>query len=126
MDTLLPLFQTCVRVGAEFLTPEKWMPNIMLVGFNASVFDDLTLHINDIIKGLGLQEDSVVTCVNSSVRRCSDGKPEPYAIVRCTEQAHLDAVSTALNERLGLGVEKELVQEFVTPDPASIWNQNGR
>ncbi|MES2214044.1 MAG: hypothetical protein V4465_01445 [Patescibacteria group bacterium] len=103
------------------------MPNIILVGFEMIVVDTLRHDINKVAKSLKLDSDSVVTVLMSYVKCCTDGTTaNPYAIVRCTDQGDLDRMALAINETLGIGVEKELIQAYLEPDPGSLWNQEGR
>jgi hypothetical protein len=98
------------------------MPNIVLVGYDARIAEDLIREVKRVVGDTGLADDSVITFVNSTVDKCSENAKEPYAIVRCNNQDHLDLVSKALNLDLGIGVETELIQQFLPPLPDSKWN----
>ncbi|MDB5266644.1 MAG: hypothetical protein JWN89_459 [Parcubacteria group bacterium] len=102
------------------------MPNIVLVGFDMLVIDELRREINRLAKKLELDQDSVVTVLSIQTRSCADGTPAPYAIVRCNDQESLDQMARAINLTLGLGVEKELIQSYLEPNPGSKWNQEAR
>ncbi|MBX4199888.1 hypothetical protein KW790_00280 [Candidatus Parcubacteria bacterium] len=98
------------------------MLSIVLVGFSPAGADKVSEMINAKLRNLGLEQVSTITFLNSSVRRCEDNLPEPYAIVRSEQPYYLETVPQTLSQDLGIGVEIEPIQSFLPPNPKYQWD----
>jgi hypothetical protein len=89
------------------------MPNIVLVGFN---YPSFSKKVSKVVTELGIKpEDGVITCCHRLV--CFDmteaQDPAPYLIVRDTQKKRADMLAKALNEKLNMDIEVEIIRKFL-------------
>ncbi|MDB5194362.1 MAG: hypothetical protein JWN50_376 [Parcubacteria group bacterium] len=97
------------------------MPNIILIGFDRSEVAQLTREITKLLTEIGKAEDSVITDLPSTTTSCSTGTRAPHVLLCSSSEADLDEIAAALNEVIGLGVQKKLTNGFLPPPVGSRW-----
>ncbi len=89
------------------------MPNIILVGYGD--ISELIQGTVQILSGLRLSKEAVITDINASVYPAAGAANEraPYIIIRDTNLVRAQEIATAINKQLNKDVEVELLAGFL-------------
>jgi len=87
------------------------MPNIIICGYEEETAEAMKKLIDDIMQGLGLQDDAITTIIAAKTESC-DGKRKsmPYLVVRSTSEDEVRRIIDAFKEK---GVMQDLEWDVI-------------
>ncbi|MGA3193190.1 MAG: hypothetical protein ABSF56_03560 [Minisyncoccia bacterium] len=95
------------------------MPNILIVGFDKNVVENVWVNVAAIVCQLGLGGDAIVTIVPADTKWCDNPVPAPYLVVRDTDLEGARKIANALHRRLNLDIEYEKIAGFLAAVPSA-------